>query len=80
MTREVLKKYRKELDRQAREEKIIHNSNIPKFKKEEEEQSYNTITDVISIMFDENIKSKNVRKIKAKKELINYLSTKYGEK
>ena len=80
MSREILKKYRKEMDKKIKEEKIIANTNIPAFKKEEEKQQYNTIDDVIGIMFDENIKSKNVRQIKAKKELMFYLENKYSEK
>lgn len=70
MTRETLKKY----TANKKKQEVFEQKKVEEKQKKVE---YNEIDDVIMILYDENIKSETVRKIKCKKELINYLAKKY---
>jgi hypothetical protein len=76
MTRDILRRYTKEMNKQKdiQQQEIIQ-KNLPP--PQPEKININSIDDVIYILFDENIKSKTVREVKAKSSLIEYLMGKY---
>ena len=69
MTRDSLKKYSANLKKQQAFE-------VKKVEQTKKKEEYNQIDDVIMILYDDNIKSETVKKVKCKKELINYLMKK----
>jgi hypothetical protein len=70
MTRATLQKYSANMKKQE----ALQIKKVEQVKKKEE---YNQIDDVIMILYDENIKSETVKKVKCRKELINYLVKRY---
>lgn len=75
MTREQLRRSTREIQKQnAEQNKKFEESKLPPPKND---NKIETLDDVIMILYNEDIKSKKVREIKAKKELIDYLQLKY---
>lgn len=71
MTRDTLRKY-------SANKKKSEALDIQRVEATKKKVEYNEIDDVVLIMFDDNIKSEIVRKVKCKKELVNYLMKKFN--
>lgn len=72
MTRDILKRYTKQLNKEQIPQKEVK---IPLPTKEH--KVIDNLDDVIGILYDDNVKSKTVREIKCKKELVNYIQLRY---
>lgn len=72
MTRETLRKY----SANKKKQEALESNRVEQIQQKKKEE-YNAIDDVIMILYDDNIKSETVKKVKCKKELINYLNKKY---